>query len=299
MVKKIVSTPRPILPQKPSNSIVKSVPIVKKIEIHKVISKPAATPQPVTKSKPIIRNQIKPQKIHKERPVSYIVTDITPQSISNISKIKNTGMGKILCILGNGPSLNEVDTKHIKRLNIDILSINHPDPRVWPTKYWAFFDASQMRRHSELWDSYNGIIFNSTAIKKQKETSMQFRSLRTKGFSRNLIDGIHIGRSSVYASMQIALWMNYDYVFILGVDMNPNGIGGKLHYYGTNPDARPEDRIKSFEKEAENYEHAAHVLNEDERKRFFFCSEYNNWPFTTKFNKLSQKSVLEKISELL
>lgn len=300
MVRKIVSTPKPIIQQKPIKAqIVRSVPIAKKIEIQKI--KPVSKPKPqIQKPKIAIREQIKPQKIKKAKQVSYVTTDITPHSIQNISKIRNTGTGKILAILGNGPSLNEIDTRVIKDLNIDILSINHPDPRVWPTKYWAFFDSSQMRRHTNIWDSYDGLIFNSTAIKKQKEKSMQFRSLRTKGFSRDLIKGIHIGRSSVYASMQIALWMNYDRIFIFGMDMNPNGINGQLHYYGTNPDTDPSSRIKSFEKEAENYEFAAtQVLTEEERKRFYICSDYNNWPFAKLFNKISHKTAITTIEDLL
>lgn len=300
MARKIVSTPKPLLPQKPiKTQITRSVPIVKKIQIQKI--QPTSKPKPqIQKPKASIKEHIKPQKIKKSKPVSYITTDITPHSIQNIGKIRNIGTGKILCILGNGPSLNEVDTKAIKHLNIDMLCVNHPDPRVWPTKYWAFFDSSQMRRHTDIWDSYDGLIFNSTAIKKQKEKSMQFRSLRTKGFSRDLIKGIHIGRSSVYASMQIALWMNYDHVFILGMDMNPNGINGQLHYYGTNPDTDPSSRIKSFEKEAENYEFAAtQVLTEEERKRFYICSDYNNWPFTKLFSKISHKTTISKIEELL
>lgn len=107
--------------------------------------------------------------------------------------------------------------------------------------------------------------------------------------------GIHIGRSSVFASMQIAAWMNYNHVFILGCDMNAAGLNGKLHSYGTNPDVPPDVRVKRFSKEAESYDRAADLMTEPERRRFTFCSEYNHWPFIQKYNHMSHKVAVEQI----
>lgn len=158
-----------------------------------------------------------------------------------------------------------------------------------------------MRRHEALWTGYNGYVFNSTAIKKQKEKSMQFKNLGGHGFSRDMSKGLHIGRSSVYASMQIAIWLGYEHVYIFGCDMNPEGLNGKLHFYGVNPDVEPKNRADRFVKEAEHYDTAAKVLTPDERAKFTFCTDYNPWAFVNEFNQMTHKSVdaiLERASKL-
>ncbi len=70
--------------------------------------------------------------------------------------------------------------------------------------------------------------------------------------------------------MQIAYWMNYDHIYLFGVDMNPAGIDGKLHFYGDNPDVEPSIRKDRFEKEATYYSHAAEILTEEERAKYTF-----------------------------
>lgn len=236
------------------------------------------------------------KKINKPAGVRYITADIDGDSLSKIKSVRHRGDGRILVIIGNGPSLNEIDTSELKHLdNVDTMSINKPDARIWPTTHWAFFDQSQFRRHEDLWNGYNGMIFNSTGIKRQKQNSMQIKNLGGKGFSRDLSRGLHIGRSSVYAAMQIGLWMNYHHVYILGCDMNADGIDGKLHFYGVNPDVDPKVRKERFGKEAEYYDFAANVLQDEERKRFTFCSSYNKWGFVDRYNSIDHKNAIELI----
>lgn len=232
----------------------------------------------------------------KRSKIIYQSREPSPDSLAKIHKIKSIGNKKALVIIGNGPSINEVDvTKITNHEKIHTLSINKPDPRLWPTNYWAFFDSSQFKRHKNLWDEYNGIIFNSTAIKQQKEHSIQFKNIGGKGFSLEATKGIHIGRSSVYASMQIALWMDYSEIFIFGCDMNPNGINGRLHFYGDNPDVNPAVRKNRFKNEAEYYDWIVDNVDELLRKRFYFCTDYNPWSFMGHFNQMSHKTAIEHI----
>jgi len=242
----------------------------------------------------------RPIKVQRKTVVKYATRDIDQASLSKIHQIRGYGKGKILIIIGNGPSLNEVELQRLKNNPlIDMMSINKPDPRVWPTTHWAFFDISQIRRNEALWDSYNGNIFNSTSIKRQKLTSMQFKNLGGQGFSKDLAKGIHIGRSSVYAAMQIALWLEYQKIYIFGCDMNPDGINGNLHFYGVNPDVDPNKRKERFKNEAEYYDYAANILSESDKTKFVFCSSANNWPFVNKYNKLRHEIAVDKILESL
>ena len=250
----------------------------------------------------IIRNNQKfvrqDVKQRKEPRVSYTSRTVDPIYLEKTKILKNTGRNKILIIIGNGPTINEVDFRPLRgRPGIEFLSINHPDPRLWPTEYWAFFDQSQAQRHAGLWDEYTGTIFNSASIQRRKTSTIQFRNIGSKSFSKNLLDGICIGRSSVFASMQIALWMNFDKVYIFGVDMNPSADLAKLHFYGTNPDVLPKTRADRFEKESEYYMTAWEAMNEEERSKFIFCSAVNPWPFVKLFGSRDHKEVVPEILE--
>jgi hypothetical protein len=247
-------------------------------------------------SKSVIRNKIRRSKGPE---VLYVTRNPTPQSLDKIKGIQGIGRGKFLVIIANGPSITQAPLEKLRGIeNIDIMSINKPDMRVWPTQYWAFFDRSQLNRHKDLWDNYSGYVFNSTAIKEQKPKSMQFKNFGGKGFSTNLDKGIHIGRSSVYAAIQIANWMDYDKIFIFGCDMNPEGIDGKLHFYGTNPDVEPQIRASRFEAEASYYNIAAETLGQKTTK-FYFCSKgINPWPFVNHFPQLEHEKAVDCIIKL-
>lgn len=279
----------------------------KTISVNNVIihqQPPAYNPASTVKSNPqkvvSTKNQLTRPKKKSGSIVKYGTNDIDIDSHAKIRRIQGIGSGKVLIIIANGPSINEVDFKPLLHNDkIHTLSVNHPDLRIWPTTYWAFFDVSQMRRHGSLWDDYNGYIFNSTSIKKQKTHSIQFKNLGVEGFSRDLSKGFCIGRSSVYASMQIAYWMGYDNIYIFGCDMDINGVDGKLHFYGTNPDVNPADRAQRFINEAAHYDRAATILTPQERSKYWFASSYNKWSFVDKFNKIDHRSAIEHILSTL
>jgi Tfp pilus assembly protein FimT len=110
------------------------------------------------------------RKTSRKTQIKYIKHQPNPESIAKIQNIQNTAFNRTLVIVGNGPSISEIPLEKIKDTqNIDVLSINTPDHRIWPTSHWAFFDVSQLRRHESLWNNYDGYIFNSTAIKRQKQ----------------------------------------------------------------------------------------------------------------------------------
>lgn len=265
--------------------------------------KVAPQPQPQAQARQTPVGAVARQKLIKSRrtvkkptQVKYITREVNPESVGKVASIKNSGRGKLLIIIGNGPSILEADlTKLTNHPLIEVMSVNKPDRRLWPTKYWAFFDTSQFRRHEDLWNGYGGTIFNSTAIKRQKASSMQFKNLGGKGWSRDLMQGLTIGRSSVYASMQIAAWLGHEHVYIFGCDMNPEGIGGRLHFYGDNPDVSVEKRRESFKKEAVFYEHAASILNSAERAKFTFCSTHNKWPFVDHYGRMDHRVAVDEI----
>jgi len=213
-----------------------------------------------------------------------------------IKILRNIGVNRILIIVGNGPSHKEAALDELLKYSyIDFMSVNRPDDRIWPTKHWIFCDNSQQRRHKPLWASYNGTLINSSAIKQIKPNSTLIKSLHGKGFSQNLIKGMYIGRSSVYAAIQVGVWMNYDHIYVFGCDMT--AVGGKLYPWGTNPDVPDQSREKRFKHEAEHYAWMANNIPKPVRNTITFCTRYNTWPFIKSFEQLDHIAAISKISD--
>jgi hypothetical protein len=213
-----------------------------------------------------------------------------------IMRLKDIGVGKALIILANGPSVNEVAIEELNnKSNIDLMCVNKPNQKVWPTRFWSFCDQSQYTRNQAAWDSYAGTIINATAVRTRHRHQTLVKNINGTGFSKDLIRGYYIGRSTTYASMQIALWMNYDKVYIFGCDMA--AVNGKLHFYGQNPDVNNDNRIERFKQEAESFTYAAKNLSTDERQRFVFCSTYNKFPFIDSFQRMDHLQAVQLILE--
>jgi len=213
-----------------------------------------------------------------------------------IAALKGIGHGRILVIVGNGPSHTEAPLERLKgNSRIDLMSINKPDKRIWPTKYWCFVDQNQLDRHRELWNSFTGTPINSGSVRDRRPGQIIARHIAGTGFSKDLQAGFYIGRSSVYSAMQIAYFMDFAKVYIFGCDMT--AVNGKLYPWGANPDVDDRNRKARFEKEADSYMYAAKHLNEMERSRYVFCSTYNPWPFMQSFARLDQKTAVDTILE--
>lgn len=100
--------------------------------------------------------------------------------------------------------------------------------------------------------------------------------------------------------MQIAAWMNYDSIYIIGCDMNPQGLNGKLHFYGVNPDVDPTIRAKRFEKESVAYGEAALTMEAHVRDKFYFCSEgVNPWGFMERYHIIKPSDTVPHILKVI
>jgi len=288
--KKII-IPRPTPKVDPRN-IVKTIQFIHSpsIKVMKSRKDPRAI-QPRAAARPATRPVIKPSRPTSPQKPKLPIFD---QNTSKIEALKDIGTGRILVMIAAGPSVTEVDLTPLKQLEkVDMMCINKPYMPVWPTKYWAFCDHTQYNRNKEYWEGYKGIIINSPNVSARKSNQIIIRSKHGKGFSRNLIDGFYIGRSTTYANLQTAHYMNYDKIFIFGIDMTE--VGGKLHHYGVNPDVDPNNRKQRFSAEADHYSHAAKLLPEEYRKRYYFCSSYNPWNFVKEFNHLDHKTAVDFI----
>lgn len=290
----ILRKEKPRLPNLPQRIVARQLPkqpVVVQPKVPVVASKPTPKPSPSPRSSPIAVKRdvqrIKSQRIPKS-PVARSFND------NRISSLKNIGVGRILVMIAAGPSVSEID---LSVLNdhplIDVMCINQPYMPLWPTKFWAFCDHTQYQRNTAIWDQYKGIVINSHNVRARKTNQILIKNKPGQGFSLDPVSGYHIGRSSTYAAMQIANYMNFRRVFLFGVDMAE--VNGVLHYYGQNPHVTNEIRKQRFEAEAKHYWWAATHLPAETREKFVFCSSYNPWPFLEHFGKLDHKSAIQDI----
>jgi len=267
--------------------------------------------QIITKPKGILISRAVKQ--HKQPLIKYSsARDLTESQKTKLLKHKDAYIGKTLIIVGNGPSVAEINLSKFKNHDlIDVMSINTPVNYIWPTKHWLFCDQSQFKRYKDLWSEYSGTIINTIAIKHERHNTIYVKDIKGTGFSRDVLTGVHIGRSSVFVGMQIGLWMGYDHIYIFGCDMSSIIIDGRelVHFYmsdknigmsnGVNPDVNPNNRVKRFDDEAKHYHYASNVLPIELREKFTFCSSYNTYEFVNKFNRLDHKVAVETILERL
>lgn len=215
-----------------------------------------------------------------------------------IRSIQGVGKGKILVILAPGPSILQIEIKKLIGIkNVETMTINKPDLRLWPSDYWMFCDRTQYVRNKEAFHHYPNTIINTDSIKAQHPKQIKIKNLSGKGFSTDMIKGFYIGRSTTFSAMQVAAWMEYDKIFIFGLDMCR--VDGKLHSYGTNPDVSEKIREERFRQEAEFYDVAAKVMDRELRDKFYICSGYNPWPFVDKFHRINQKEAIDYILNII
>lgn len=267
-----------------------------------VVSKPQninvnPVPKVVTtrrSTKPNIKPNVKIVSIKSTALKQTKRNNIFDSRTSKVKSIQGIGKGKILVILAPGPSILQIEIKRLMGIkNIDTMTINKPDSRLWPSSYWMFCDRTQYTRNKEVFHRYPNTIINTDSIKAQHPKQIHIKNLSGKGFSTDMIKGFYIGRSTTFSAMQVAAWMDYNKIFILGLDMCR--IDGKLHSYGVNPDVPEKIREGRFKQEAEFYNVAAKIMNEELRNKFYICSSYNPWPFVDKFHRINQKEAVEYI----
>lgn len=202
---------------------------------------------------------------------------------SSVAALKDIGLNKDLIIVGNGPSKASVPLELLK--DYDIISVNRPDLRIWPTKYWVLCDKAQYKWNQEYADTYKGTLIAGANVLAPQST--RIGSIGGKGFAFNPLNGVYIGRSTVYVSMQLAVYMGYRRIYIFGHDQSDAGTG-KFYEWGSNPFVKDSERSRRFQREAESFTWASQNLIESIRKRFFFCSKWNPFPYIDKFNRLDE-----------
>ena len=230
----------------------------------------------------------------RQNPAVSKPRDRVPEDSKPVSELRYQGRGKTLVIVANGPTHKQAALTELKgRDNIHLMTINKPDDRIWPTDYWLFCDPALRSRYDRYWQDYSGITINTRHVTETKPNCVKLQTIADRTFSNDLENGVHIGRSSTYVGLQVAMYMDFAKVFVFGCDMGR--VDGLLYPWGDNPDAPSHLREQRFAKEALSFQYFADNSAEEQRDKVVFCSLENTWPFVQRFKSIDHLSAVETI----
>lgn len=165
---------------------------------------------------------------------------------NGISKLENIGLGKRIFLVGNGPSLNDMNLDLLE--NEDTMAMNRIDllfPKTkWRPTYYIF--CSSNCEHGEWGDKWSRSILNvsreekttpiiwsrfKNSIEKNGGGTLPEKTLWLNSMSENQIGTdeqfstdafkrLDKSGTTMNVALQLAYYMNYEEVYIIGCDSN-------------------------------------------------------------------------------
>lgn len=149
-----------------------------------------------------------------------------------ISDLKNVKENKECFIVGNGPSLLVEDLELIKKNNIDSFACNKIykiyEKTGWRPRYYVAQDCYVNDLEGVKKSEAEYVFLSSELYKKIKpvmDNIYLFRSVRMDAvLNKRIINNIEKGAKSygsvLHAAIQIAIYMGYSTIYLIGVDHN-------------------------------------------------------------------------------
>lgn len=175
-------------------------------------------------------------KIKKEFRLYKIRRKVDTQKLR---RLKNTKIGKRCFIVGNGPSLNIADLERIK--NEDSFAVNRIykifAQTNWRPTFYCSQDTSVLDEIEgdikNILDECEGVFLNSYIARNKKNivkrNNLYYFYLNTERyypqlprFSQNVCRQIFEGFTVAYASIQLAVYMGYSEIYLIGTDHSYN-----------------------------------------------------------------------------
>lgn len=187
---------------------------------------------------------------------------------------RNEKKGQRCFIVANGPSLEKHDLTKLK--NEDVIAIN-ASPVLekgnnFKSKYYClsdprYFDVEEKVKIFKekindrecifvLRDNLKEIVENQHLLPRK---SVLLHSLGCDGFSKNIMNGFYFGCSTTYMAIQLAYYLGYDKVYLLGLDLQ-YGFDKYVRFY-------KEEKVQEFDylvsKQLYNYDLARKYYEQD------------------------------------
>lgn len=165
---------------------------------------------------------------------------------NGISSLENIGLGKRIFLVGNGPSLNDMNLDLLEgedSMAMNRINLLYPKTK-WRPSYYLFcssncehsewghkwsksiLDASNEEKTTPIiWSRFkNSIQDNGGGLLPEKTLYLNSMSENRIGsdsqFSTNAFDRLDKSGTTMNVALQLAYYMNYDEVYIIGCDSN-------------------------------------------------------------------------------
>lgn len=154
----------------------------------------------------------------------------------DILKFKNIHQGKRCFIVATGPSLRVEDLDMLKTNNEVCISMNRIynifDKTDWRPDYFVIEDAKMIedlaKEIAELKLDYKFVAANPKCYWEQEKaaSSIKYNMIvqnyknSMPGFSSNVENCVYNGRTVTYVCIQLAAYMGFKEIYLLGVDFN-------------------------------------------------------------------------------
>lgn len=156
----------------------------------------------------------------------YLVYSINPKggaSIGRIKKLKDKYKGKTCFILGNGPSLNNTNLDLLKNkyaFGLNKIYLLFGKTKFRPTFYVAInkFVIEQSKNEIGGLKIPKFISFFSEELVNFDGNTMFLNDLTKPQFSKNVEYGIYQGSTVTFVALQIAYYLGFTKVYLIGVD---------------------------------------------------------------------------------
>lgn len=164
---------------------------------------------------------------------------------SKLEKFKNIYAGKRCFIIGNGPSLTYQDLQKLYNEKEICFGVNRIyfayEYTDWRPDYYVACDYFIIKKDTRIIQQLNTNkfirhLYNENLFDGQKDI-YEYRGLVESksgvGFSDDIVKGVCIGRTVVYDAIQIAAYMGFSEIYLLGVDMSENMVAEAegAHFY--------------------------------------------------------------------
>ena len=137
-------------------------------------------------------------------------------SDGEIERWHNIHLGERCCIVGNGPSLKDVD---LTAIDVPTFGVN----RAWMVlecSYYVIGDKPQFEHYEMESGKHISNLWPLFSTKDGPRHSTRVRSLCStrRQFSLDLHEGVHLNNTVTVFAMQVAVWMGFATIFLVGVD---------------------------------------------------------------------------------
>ena len=152
-----------------------------------------------------------------------------------ISDFRDLHTGRSVFILASGPSLAEVDLTRLRRrivIGLNRSSLVYPD-----THYHCTMDE-------RLFKEYEEVLRKSRYLftLEQRSFGIPIHLLGSEGFSHDLTEGIYSGYTVTYFALQIAVYMGFNRIFLVGLDLKHKP--GHTHFFGIDPVSKNHEKTE-------------------------------------------------------